>query len=241
VNKCLLLQVSVGTLTGKCTITKPTSTVSESTSNKYNEILPKGAIAPVHNSRNRKKQSVITVGSRFTKAPYRASLLTRILRECFVMGADHHTCILATVSPTPTDIEHTINTLEHVTMMDVSLQEISGTTTVPVLINGAALLQSPVETWTNEHLSVWLAAVEGGRFSQLALPPNVTGADLLAMNATSISALFAGEIRQARQEEEGAAWVEEADSNRRQDVIGRSLIGALRREQHAIMLRTKRT
>jgi len=50
------------------------------------------------------------------KAPYRANLLTRVLRDCFVDEA-HTTTIIATVSPTTTDCFHTLNTLDHVSLM----------------------------------------------------------------------------------------------------------------------------
>ena len=49
---------------------------------------------------------------------YRAHLLTRILRECFT-DVNHRTTIFATVSPTTIDTMHTLNTLNHVAMMQV--------------------------------------------------------------------------------------------------------------------------
>ena len=198
-------------------------------------------VAPVYYAKSataKKPKNVISTGSRFTKAPYRATLLTRLLRECFLVGSSHKTSIIATVSPTPTDIEHTINTLEHVTMMDSYVQLMSNSHTVDILINGAALLMTPVEQWTHSQLCVWLAYVEGGRFSQLVLPSGIDGAALLGMTVTSLSALSSGELRQARQGEEGAAWVEEVDDNRRQNFIGKALWAALRREQHASALRS---
>ena len=63
------------------------------------------------------------------KAPYRSSLLTRVLRNCFVpqepnnshtypnTSRPHLTCVIATISPSSSDIVHTINTLDHVSMM----------------------------------------------------------------------------------------------------------------------------
>jgi hypothetical protein len=55
-----------------------------------------------------------------TKAPYRASQLTRVLRNCFCSAEsvhNHRTTIVATISPNSTDTQHTINTLDHVAMM----------------------------------------------------------------------------------------------------------------------------
>jgi hypothetical protein len=41
---------------------------------------------------------------------------------CCCRGKNHTTSVIATVSPSPTDLEHTLNTLEHVTMMDPALE-----------------------------------------------------------------------------------------------------------------------
>ena len=70
------------------------------------------------------------------KAPYRSSLLTRVLRNCFVPqehnnnthtdpSKPHLTCVIATISPSSSDIVHTINTLDHVSMMIPRLTFIS--------------------------------------------------------------------------------------------------------------------
>lgn len=48
--------------------------------------------------------------------PFRASRLTHLLQSCFV-DKDHRTVVVATLSPAPTDIEHSLNTLQHVGMM----------------------------------------------------------------------------------------------------------------------------
>ena len=48
--------------------------------------------------------------------PFRSSRLTQLLRSSFV-DAEHRTTVLATLSPEPTDVEHSLNTLQHVAMM----------------------------------------------------------------------------------------------------------------------------
>ena len=63
-------------------------------------------------STNRKKSVVSTK----VKAPYRHTMLTRVLKHCFD-GHGHRTAIIATCSPTTTDLEHTLNTLKHVSLM----------------------------------------------------------------------------------------------------------------------------
>eukprot|EP00466_Bigelowiella_natans_P009021 jgi/Bigna1/61476/fgenesh1_kg.22_\ len=48
--------------------------------------------------------------------PFHASSLTHLLRECF-QDTSHKTVLLATISPTSTDVEHTRETLENVSSM----------------------------------------------------------------------------------------------------------------------------
>jgi len=48
--------------------------------------------------------------------PFRRSRLTHLLRSCFTDEA-HRTVVITTLSPAPTDIEHSLNSLQHVGMM----------------------------------------------------------------------------------------------------------------------------
>lgn len=48
--------------------------------------------------------------------PFRGSKLTYALRDVFTEQG-HRTVVVGTLSPTPTDVEHTLNTLQHVSMM----------------------------------------------------------------------------------------------------------------------------
>jgi kinesin family protein 2/24 len=165
---------------------------------------------------------------------YRASLLTRILRQTFTSN-DYRTTIIATVSPSPTDMLHSINTLRHVILMSPALQEISDgcNVTVDVPRYGSAPINLPIQEWTNQELNTWLSYVEGGRFAQLVLPPNINGSSIMRLSAENLSSLFEGEIREARQEGEGTAWVERAHA-RGSAALGRSLWAVLKREQAAI-------
>jgi hypothetical protein len=191
-----------------------------------------------------KQRNVITTGSRFAKAPYRASLLTRILRECFLAGSSHKTTIIATVSPTPIDLEHTINTLEHVCMMDETLQSLSTACSVELGMgmstsSNAIFYDTPVHEWTPAQLTAWLSCAEGGRFSHLALPPGVDGSVIFRSEIATLTSMFTGELRQARTENEGGAWIEEVELNRRQNAIGKALWRALRREQQVYVTRRR--
>lgn len=48
--------------------------------------------------------------------PFRRSRLTHLLRSCFA-DASHRTVVIATLSPSPIDVEHSLNSLQHVGMM----------------------------------------------------------------------------------------------------------------------------
>lgn len=48
--------------------------------------------------------------------PFRGSRLTHLLRNCFTDEA-HRTAVVATLSPAPVDVEHSLNSLQHVGMM----------------------------------------------------------------------------------------------------------------------------
>lgn len=184
-----------------------------------------------------------------TRAPYRASLLTRVLRECFIncnraveaadggppLDQSHHTTIITTISPTPTDVQHTINSINHVSLMSPDLREKISVVTVEVPIKGLSLSHLPVETWTPGQVTAWLVTANNGRFAQLSLPPGLDGSGLMKLNAVGLSALCAGTLRAARQDEEGSAWVVEgnisSDSASGESFLGRALWSALRREQ----------
>jgi hypothetical protein len=91
-----------------------------------------------------------------------------------------------------------------------------------------------VESWTPEQVNHWLAVAEGGRFKNLALPAGTCGRRLLELSAAGLAELCAGSLRNARNEGEGAAWVEDgANGSRRLAAIGHALWVALRRENQA--------
>jgi kinesin family protein 2/24 len=188
------------------------------------------------------------------RIPYRAHTLTRVLRDCFdFRSSQHRTTIIATVSPSPTDLLHSLNSLEHACMLSPALEAAKGSVTVELPLNeGAALSHVAIEHWGSAQVTTWLSTAEGGRFAALVLPTGLDGAGLMQLNTTSLTALFAGQLRQARQGEEGAAWVIDTDTDTKASVsssstnadaaapapapgvrtssIGRALWAALRRE-----------
>jgi len=177
------------------------------------------------------------------RAPYRSSLLTRILRECFILDASlnlHRTLLIATLSPSPDDVTHSINTLDHVSLMSPIFQSLTTSIIVEVPLLGAPLSSAPIHTWTHDQLNVWLASADGGRFSALALPPNIDGAKLMEFDTEDLSSFFAGQLREARQDGEGIAWVEGVEANEKHHYLARALWSSLRRTNlHAQIAKVK--
>ncbi|CAM9138755.1 unnamed protein product, partial [Ectocarpus fasciculatus] len=91
------------------------------------------------------------------------------------------TSIVATVSPAAVDAQHTVNTLNHISLMDPSLQKFISEIATEVPKRGAALTSTPMAQWSSEEVNTWLSTVERGRFAYLAVPPQFTGADLLRL------------------------------------------------------------
>jgi hypothetical protein len=74
------------------------------------------------------------------------------------------------------------------------------------------------------QVQAWLATADNGRFSMLAVPKELDGKGLCSLDASSLSALFEGTLRQARIGDEGNAWVVGNDTK---DPTRASLIGVV--------------
>jgi hypothetical protein len=139
----------------------------------------------------------------------RAHVLTRVLRDCFYDKA-HRTIVLACASPTSTDAEHTLNTLSHVSLMNVETEK--KTFQVPVCVPLAdpyslgKLQHKPIHSWTSIDVEDWITTVDAGAYSHIILPPGLTGEGLLRMGKHRLSDMFAGSQRVARRDGEGQSW-----------------------------------
>eukprot|EP01038_Epipyxis_sp_PR26KG_P007226 gene7226-9857_t len=174
------------------------------------------------------------------RIPYRASLLTKVLKSCFTCGPMHRTTIIATVSPTAIDLQHTLNTLDHIVLMSPILQKLVHTVNVEVPIaSGAALSHEPIPSWTPEQVNAWIASAERGRFAHLVLPRGLDGKGLMELSATNFAELFSMEEKQGRQETEGPVWVVAADENNKSNAIGKALWSAIRRENYSAIAKKK--
>eukprot|EP01046_Picozoa_sp_COSAG06_P004341 COSAG06_NODE_181_length_20926_cov_7.590051_4_plen_739_part_00 len=101
----------------------------------------------------------ITKGSAHVN--YRASSLTQVLRSCFT---DKSACtvVIATVSPSSGDTDHTLGTLSHAILMDGQKEGSAGVNTVAVE-SAASILAKEVrqaapkepKKWTKEETEAW--------------------------------------------------------------------------------------
>jgi hypothetical protein len=201
--------------------------------------------------------AVASAGAASVRIPFRSSTLTKVLKECFTSGPEHRTTIMATISPTPTDLQHSLNTLNHVVLMCPELQQLTHRVTVEVPLNlhlqmqnrfnstlahstdvGSGLSTKHPADWTPEEVIAWLATAERGRFKHVVLPPNIDGRGVLALSETNMSDLFAIQAQNtARVGNEGSAWVETVEDTRRVRALGRALWRALRREMQSVIAR----
>ena len=143
------------------------------------------------------------------RVPYRDSTLTRVLRQCFE-DETHRTAILAAASPAASSVIHTLNTLDHVVLMAPHLTVRSCEVDVP---HGGSALGSfdgvSVHEWTHEQVIEWLANVEGGRLSQVTLPPDTNGSQLDGRGLLGLSARRLGELVESGHtagREDGQGW-----------------------------------
>ena len=176
-------------------------------------------------------------GNRKVFINYRASLLTRILRDCFRTdnheNNHHYTTIIGCLSPSASDVIHSINTLDHISLMKNDLSKYNQEITIEIpSISNLACSYIPVEKWSNENLSSWLSVAEKCRFANLVLPNSLDGNGILSLNIHKLSALCEGILREARNNNEGSSWIIEGEHNEHSvNALGKALFSAIRREQ----------
>mmetsp|Transcript_18953 Transcript_18953/g.24117 ORF Transcript_18953/g.24117 Transcript_18953/m.24117 type:complete len:580 (-) Transcript_18953:815-2554(-) len=166
---------------------------------------------------------------------FRASILTRSLCECF-LDKSHMTYIVAAVSPSAADINHTLDSLRHVgLMMKTSPLQNTLITETSLSQRTWKLLEKPVHEWSCKEVREYLNTEDNGRFAHIVLPPNLDGKGLLRLGARSLGSLFEGVQRHARAEMEGNAWTVGVDTENTSDDIGRRLFDSLRAAQTKAM------
>jgi len=157
------------------------------------------------------------------RIPFRSSLLTRVLKSCFTSGTSHRTTIIATISPTPTDLQHTINTISHTVLMCPELHRLTHRVTVEVPLftstphqvsnndhndysnsSNSGHRYKPIHDWTSKDVLLWIANVERVRFAHVVLPKDIDGKALLQLSVSRLNDLFASSAsNKARNQKEG--------------------------------------
>jgi len=153
------------------------------------------------------------------RIPFRSSLLTRVLKSCFTSsGTSHRTTIIATISPTPTDLQHTINTIAHTVLMCPELHRLTHRVTVEVPLfthrssysssccggGGEYHQYKPIQDWTSKDVLIWIGSVERGRFAHVVLPKDIDGKGMLQLSVSRLNDLFASSAsNKARNQKEG--------------------------------------
>lgn len=171
--------------------------------------------------------------SQYPRIPYRASTLTKVLKDCFTTGYNHRTTIIATISPTPVDLQHSLNTINHVLLMSNNLASYSDCVTVEVAKTSEAALSSvPIHQWSPAEVIGWISTIERGRFAHLVLPPGTDGQRLLQLTVTNFTQLFEEQERVGRQAKEGPTWTISTEETSRLNSISLALFNAIRREEY---------
>jgi kinesin family protein 2/24 len=126
--------------------------------------------------------------------PFRSSNLTKVLMESFVRP-DAHLAVIATVSPIPTDTEHSISTLKTVCA-------IAGYPEAELVEEKADVIpwapprevRVPPIKWDEAQLRAWLAAVGNGRFAGVGenMPKGTTGKVVMRWGPSQFSAICGG-------------------------------------------------
>mmetsp|Transcript_32325 Transcript_32325/g.70847 ORF Transcript_32325/g.70847 Transcript_32325/m.70847 type:complete len:604 (-) Transcript_32325:560-2371(-) len=165
------------------------------------------------------------------RIPYRASNLTRVLRDCFEDEC-HLTSVLAAVSPAAASTIHTLNTMDHVLLTSKTLKATSFEVNLPCVdtSKGCGYDGVPVHQWTSEQLIEWISNAEGGRFAQVVLPPGIDGQALLGLSARGLSDLV--ETDHAAGRNDGEGWYVSSQAR-----VGRALFSALREAQSRFPMR----
>jgi len=124
--------------------------------------------------------------------PYRSSNLTKVLMETLTTK-EAETLMIATLSPTATDIEHSVSTLRTVCLLGGSdgriverKEELAGEVVRPDVV--------PPQRWSPDEVAEWVSHVEGERYRQVALdlPPTCDGKQFTRWGENKFIALCHG-------------------------------------------------
>lgn len=142
--------------------------------------------------------------------------------------------LVATLSPAPGDLIHSLYSLQTVSLMAPGLGDTTRSSVATQRLaaelrmgtSGPADFDDPL-TWSPETTNRWLLTAENSKFAHVVLPPGTTGKDLLSLDAKNLGALFEGQGRAGRADHEGSMWIVQADTDA---TLARQIASALKKE-----------
>ncbi len=171
--------------------------------------------------------------------PFRESILTQVLKDALVPGSRTATTVIATVAPGSSDIEHSICTLRHVTVMsgaEAGVREEKVEADMRIGESFESKVPTAPARWQFEDITKWLEGLQGGAFADCVerVPKGFTGALLTKMGPSQFARLGGdstrGEILQkalqqavkdAKDAREASAKQSREDQDRRKvEVLG---------------------
>lgn len=116
------------------------------------------------------------------RIPFRGSTLTKVLMESF-SDKRSNCAMVATLSPTPTDIEHSVSTLRTVANL-AGLSHLERRQEVPLTPARTTPAPIPPSKWTVKQVREWLQGVDDARYSGFVplLPAQLDGKTLSRWN-----------------------------------------------------------
>merc|ERR1711920_862688 len=109
------------------------------------------------------KQCIQAFAQNSPSIPYRNSMLTRLLKDC-MWEANAQVAVIATISPIPTDTEHTLATLHFAALMQNHNYEVQKTRTEVENLELKALCEElSVKEWDNKAVCEWFGRLQNRR------------------------------------------------------------------------------
>jgi len=129
-------------------------------------------------------------GAAAAHVPFRSSNLTKVLMESFTR-ADALLAMIATLSPTPTDTEHSVATLRTVRMLSGDTSEVVEVEEEVQLQLPKVKLYVPPAKWDADSVRKWVGTTKRGRFKAYvaALPSSLDGKVLLRYSRNQCTTL----------------------------------------------------
>jgi hypothetical protein len=141
-----------------------------------------------------------SAGGKALHMPYRRHQLTLLLKDCFTNPC-HRTLVVACCSPSATDVEHSVRTLQQVAQMRGAEDDVCRETRIECARTvGEVEDVMPFRRWPAERVRAWLSSLEHEDLALVAgvLPSSVDGKELLKWSVARLThACCAGDAAKA--------------------------------------------